>query len=201
MYETKIIFDDYIQYGGIPFLSSVHFDLAVSKNYLQDVLNSVVLKDVVKRNNIRDVDLLERIIAYALANVDRSFSATSRAKFFKAEKRTVAPETILNYLKACEDAYLLYRLKNQDINGKKMLEVNEKYYVVDHALRETVVGSNLQNAEIVLENIVDLDLLRKGYIVCVGRVGEKEINFFGVTDEDKLYIQGGYLSNQESTIQ
>jgi predicted AAA+ superfamily ATPase len=193
-------FDDYIQYGGMPFLSTVNFEPEVSKSYLQDIFNSVVLKDIVKRNNIRDVDLLERIIAYALANVGKSFSATSISKFFKAEKRTVAPETILNYLKACEDAYLLYRLKSQDINGKKMLKVNEKYYVVDHGLREAVVGENLKNTEIILENIVGLELLRRGYKVCVGRVGEKEIDFVGEKDGGKLYIQVCYLLNEESTI-
>lgn len=89
----------------------------------------------------------------------------------------VAPETILNYLKACEDGYLLYRLKSQDINGKKMLRVNEKYYVVDHGLREAVVGENLKNVEIIQENMAGLELLRRGYRVSVGRVGAKEIDF------------------------
>lgn len=201
MVNADYTFDQYIQYGGMPFLSSIGFEPEVSKNYLQDIFNSVVLKDIVKRNNIRDVDLLERIIAYALANVGKSFSATSISKFFKAENRTVAPETILNYLKACEEAYLLYRLKSQDINGKKMLKVNEKYYVVDHGLREAVVGENLQNVEIILENIVGLELLRRGYKVCVGRVGTKEIDFIGEKGGDKLYIQVCYLLGDESTIQ
>lgn len=201
MVNADYTFDQYIQYGGMPFLSSIGFEPEVSKNYLQDIFNSVVLKDIVKRNNIRDVDLLERIIAYALANVGKSFSATSISKFFKAENRTVAPETILNYLKACEEAYLLYRLKSQDINGKKMLKVSEKYYVVDHGLREAVVGENLQNVEIILENIVGLELLRRGYKVCVGRVGTKEIDFIGEKGGDKLYIQVCYLLGDESTIQ
>jgi len=199
--NTDYTFDEYIQYGGMPFLSSINFEPAVSKNYLQDVFNSVMLKDIVKRNNIRDVDLLERIISYALANVGKSFSATSISKFFKAENRTVAPETILNYLKWCEEAYLLYRLKSQDINGKKMLKVNEKYYVVDHGLREAVVGANLQNTEIILENIVGLELLRRGYKVCIGRVGEREIDFVGEKVGHKLYLQVCYLLNEESTIE
>ena len=199
--KEEYTFDDYLKYGGMPFLSSIHFEPSVIQNYLQDVFNSVVLKDIVKRNKIRDVDLLERIISYALANVGKSFSATSISKFFKAEKRTVAPETILNYLKACEEAFLLYRLKSQDINGKKLLKVNEKYYVADHGLREAVVGANLKNAEIILENIVGLELLRRGYKVCVGRVGEKEIDFVGEKDGDKIYIQVCYLLNEESTIQ
>lgn len=144
---------------------------------------------------------MERIISYVLANVGRSFSATSISKFFKAEQRIVAPETILNYLKACEEAYLLYRLKSQNINGKKMLKVNEKYYVVDHGLREAVVGSNLQNVEIILENMVGLELLRRGYKVCVGRVGDKDIDFVGEKDGNKLYLQVCYLLNEEPTIQ
>ena len=201
MADPGLTFHQYIQYGGMPFLSSINFEPEIGKNYLQDIFNSVVLKDIVKRNNIRDVDLLERIIAYALANVGRSFSATSISKFFKAENRTVAPETILNYLKACEEAYLLYRFKSQDINGKKVLKVNEKYYVADHGLREAVIGSNLQNVEIVLENIVGLELLRRGYKVCVGRVGTKEIDFVGEKQGDKLYVQVCYLLSDEATIQ
>jgi predicted AAA+ superfamily ATPase len=193
-------FEDYIQYGGMPFLSAVGFEPEVSKRYLRDIFNSIVLKDIVKRNHIRDVDLLERIIAYALANVGKSFSATSLSKFFKAEKRTVAPETILNYLKACEDAYLLYRLKSQDINGKKLLKVSEKYYVTDHGLREAVVGANIKNVEIILENIVGHELMRRGYTVCVGRVGEREIDFVGEKDGGKLYVQVCYLLHGESTI-
>lgn len=199
--DPALTFEQYIQYGGMPFLSSINFDPEISKKYLQDIFNSIVLKDIVKRNNIRDVDLLERIIAYALANVGRSFSATSISKFFKAENRTVAPETILNYLKACEEAYLLYRFKSQDINGKKVLKVNEKYYVADHGLREAVIGLNLQNVEIILENIVGLELLRRGYKVCVGRVGTKEIDFVGERQGDKLYIQVCYLLRDEATVQ
>jgi len=198
--NSDYTFDDYIKYGGMPFLSRIDFEPEISKNYLRDVFNSVVLKDIVKRNKIRDVDLLEHIISYVLANVGKSFSASSISKFFKAEKRTVAPETILNYLKACEEAYLLYRLKSQDVNGKKMLKVNEKYYVVDHGLREAAVGANLQNAEIILENIVGLELLRRGYKVCVGRVDGKEIDFVGEKDDEKLYLQVCYLLNEESTV-
>ena len=200
MVGTNHSFDDYMVHGGMPFLSSLNFEPDISKNYLQDVFNSVVLKDIVKRNKIRDVDLLERIISYALTNIGKNFSATSISKFFKSENRQVAPETILNYLKACEDAYLLYRLKSQDINGKKILKVNEKYYVVDHGLRNAAVGTSLENYELILENIVGLELLRRGYDVYVGRVGEREIDFVGEKNGEKLYVQVCYLLNEESTI-
>jgi len=200
MINADYNFDDYTRHGGMPVLSGINFEPELSKRYLKDVFNSVVLKDIVKRHKIRDVDLLERIISYALANIGKTFSARSISKFFKAEKRTVAPETVLNYLKACEEAYLLYRLKSQDVNGKKMLNVSEKYYVADHGLRETVVGSNLLNIELVLENIVCLELLRRGYEVCIGRVGEQEIDFVGEKEGDKLYLQVCYKLDVESTI-
>lgn len=201
MVNPNYTFEQYLQYGGMPFLASVDFDPEISKRYLQDIFNSVVLKDIVKRNNIRDVDLLERIIAYALANVGRRFSATSISKFFKSENRTVAPETILNYMKACEEAYLLYRFKSQDVNGKKVLKVSEKYYVADHGLREAVIGKNLQNIEIILENIVGLELLRRGYQVYVGRVDTREVDFVGEKNGEKLYVQVCYLLASEETIQ
>jgi predicted AAA+ superfamily ATPase len=194
-------FDSYLEYGGMPFLSSIDFEPENSSNYLRDVFNSIVLKDIVKRNKIRDVDLLERIIAYALANVGRSFSATAISKFFKAEKRAAAPETILNYLKSCEEAFLFYRLKSQDINGKKLLKVNEKHYVADHGLREAVIGANLKNIEIILENVVCLELLRRGYNVRVGRADDKEIDFVGEKGGDKLYLQVCYILDGEKTIE
>lgn len=199
--SADFTFEDYVKFGGMPFLSNIGYDPALGRSYLLDVFNSVVLKDVVKRNNIRDVDLLERIITYALSNVGRSFPATSISKFFKSEGRVVAPETILNYLKACEEAYLLYRFKSQDINGKKILKVNEKYYTADHGLREAVIGANLQNMEIVLENIAALELLRRGWKVSVGRVGEREIDFVAEKQGDKLYVQVCYLLNDEATVQ
>ncbi len=103
---------------------------------MQDLYSSVVLKDIVKRNNIRDVDLLERIIAYITANVGATFSATSISKYLKSESRAVAPETILNYVKACEEAFLFYRIRRQDLQGKKILTINEKYFIADHGIRE-----------------------------------------------------------------
>jgi predicted AAA+ superfamily ATPase len=201
MLNTDYTFDNYLEYGGMPFLSSMNFEPEISKNYLKDVFNSIVLKDIVKREKIRDVDLLERIISYALANEGKPFSATGISKFFKSEKRTIAPETILNYLKACEEAFLLYRLKNQDINGKKLLKVNEKHYVADHGLREAVCGANLKNAELVLENIACIELLRRGYAVYVGRVNGKEIDFVGEKHGEKIYLQICYILGEEKTLE
>jgi len=204
-FEFKILdhnytFDNYLVYGGMPFLSALNFDPEYSKKYLKDVFNSIVLKDILQRNKIRDTDLLERILSYVLTNVGASFSATSISKFFKAENRTVAPETILNYLKACEEAFLFHRLKNIDIKGKRLLKVNEKYYVADHGLREAVCGANIKNAKLILENIVCLELLRRGYNTSVGRIGDWEIDFVGEKDGEKLYVQVCYILSEETTV-
>lgn len=118
-------FQKYLLSGGMPYLANIRYEDAPSKLYLHDLFNSVQLKDIVTRNKIRDIDLLERIIAYVIANVGTTFSATSLAKFFKNEKRTVAPETILNYIKYCCDAYLFYQVKREDLQGKQILASNE----------------------------------------------------------------------------
>lgn len=198
--SNNLSFEDYIKQGGMPFLSSINYDFRFSKQYLQDVYHSVVLKDIVKRYKIRDVDLLERIIVYALANIGHCFSATSISKFLKSDRRKVAPETVLNYLRACEESYLLCRFKSYDLIEKKALSVSEKYYVSDHGLREAVIGSNLTNIEIILENIVALELLRRGYDLQVGRIGDREIDFVAGKEGKKIYVQVCYLLLEESTI-
>ena len=193
-------FQKYLLIGGMPYLANLRYADDPSRQYLHDVFNSVQLKDIVKRNKIRDVDLLERIISYVTSNVGTTFSASSLAKFLKNEKRTVAPETILNYIKYCCEAYLFYQVKREDLQGKQILATNEKYYIADHGIREAVFGGNVRDINHILENIVYLELLRRGYEVTVGRMGDKEIDF--VCDErgDKLYVQVTYLLATEETI-
>lgn len=194
-------FQKYLLSGGMPYLANVSYQDAPSRLYLQDLFNSVQLKDIVRRNKIRDVDLLERIIAYVIANVGTTFSATSLSKFLKNEKRIVAPETILNYIKYCCDAYLFYRVKRQDLQGKQILSSNEKYYIVDHGIREAVFGANMQDINLILENIVYLELLRRDYKVTVGRIKDKEIDFVCEKYGKKLYVQVAYLLASDETIQ
>lgn len=119
----------------MPYLANIRYQEEPCKLYLHDLFNSVQFKDIVKRNKIRDVDLLERILTYVSANVGTTFSATSLSKYFKNEKRTVSPETILNYIKYCCDAYLFYQVKREDLQGKQILSSNEKYYLADHGIR------------------------------------------------------------------
>ncbi|MGL6199225.1 MAG: ATP-binding protein [Lachnospiraceae bacterium] len=199
--DSRAMFTQYLTDGGMPYLSNLRYAEEPSRQYLQDLYNSVVLKDIVKRNSIRDVDLLERIIAYITANVGTIFSATAISKYLKSEGRTVAPETILNYIKACEDAFLFYRVRRQDLQGKKILTVNEKYYIADHGIREAVFGGNMRDINLIFENIVYMELLRRGYKVTVGKAGDKEIDFIAEKQTQKLYIQVAYLLASEETIQ
>ncbi len=193
-------FQKYLLSGGMPYLANIRYAAEPSKQYLHDLFNSVQLKDIVRRNRIRDVDLLERIIAYVMANVGTTFSANSLARFLKSEQRTVAPETILNYIKYCCDAYLFYQVKREDLQGKQILASNEKYYIADHGIREAVFGGNTRDINLILENIVYLELLRRGYEVTVGRSGDKEIDFVCDKRGEKLYVQVVYLLAAKETI-
>lgn len=193
-------FQKYILNGGMPYLANLQYVDAPSKQYLFDLFNSVQLKDIVKRNKVRDVDLLERIIAYVMANIGTTFSATSLVKYFKNEHRTVAVDTVLNYIKYCCDAYLFYQVKRENLQGKQILSSNEKYYIADHGIREAVYGGNMRDINLILENIVYMELLRRGYIVTVGKLGTKEIDFVCHKRDQKLYIQVAYLLADDSTI-
>ena len=194
-------FQKYLLAGGMPYLANIRYADEPSRQYLHDLFNSVQLKDIVKRNKIRDVDLLERIIAYVMANVGNTFSASSLAKFLKSEQRTVAPETILNYIRYCCDAYLFYQVKREDLQGKQILASNEKYYIADHGIREAVFGGNMKEINLTLENIVYLELLRRGYEVTVGRYGDKEIDFVCHKRDEKLYVQVTYMLASDETVQ
>ena len=185
-------FQKYLVSGGMPYLSNLRYAEEPSIQYLTDLFNSVQLKDIVKRNKVRDVDLLERITAYIMSNIGTPFSASSLVKFLKNEKRSVSADTILNYLKYCCDAYLFYQVKRQDLQGKQLLSSNEKYYIADHGIREAVFGGNMRDINLILENIIYMELMRRGYIVTVGKKGTKEVDFVCDKRGERLYIQLTY---------
>lgn len=199
--QPQKCFQKYLLFGGMPYLANLRYAEEPCRQYLTDVFNSVQLKDIVKRNKIRDVDLLERILSYIIANVGTTFSATSISKFFKSEKRNVAPETILNYIRHCTDAYLFYPVKRQDLQGKQILASSEKYYIADHGVREAVFGGNMRDINLILENIVFMELLRRGYNVTVGKTGNLEIDFIAEKHGEKIYIQVCYLLASQETIE
>ncbi len=199
--SIKSCFQKYLRFGGMPYLANLRYEEEASKLYLQDLFNSVQLKDIIQRNKVRDADLLLRIISYVSENTGTIFSASSIAKFLKNEHRIVATETVLNYMKYCSDAFLFYPVKREDLQGKQLLSSNEKYYIADHGIREAVFGGNEKNINLILENIVYLELLRRNYKVTVGRIGNKEIDFICEKQGEKLYIQVCYLLASEETIE
>ena len=197
--DLKEAFQDYVKFGGMPFLHNLDYNFEASMQYLQDLYASIILKDITQRNNIRDTDLLERIINYVIMNIGNTFSATSISKFFKSENRKVATETILNYIKACEEAFLVYRVARNDLLGKKILNVNEKYYIADHGIREAIMENNQKNINQVLENIVYFEILRRGYNVKIGKVDNLEVDFVCKKNDETIYIQVSYLLASEDT--
>ena len=194
-------FQKYIKFGGMPFLYNLVFEEEPSLQYLNDIYSSIILKDITQRNKIRDTDLLERVINYLIMNVGNNFSATSISKFFKSENRKVSVETILNYIKAAEEAFLIYKVSRDDLIGKKILNVNEKYYIADHGIREAILENNQRDINQIFENIIYLELLRKGYNIRVGKVDNLEIDFVCTKGNEKLYIQVAYLLASHETIE
>ena len=190
----------YLDFGGVPFLSHIGYAPDASKDYLKDLYGSILLKDVVRRKKIRDVDVLDRIVRYVMNETGHAFSARSISDFFKNEKRIVAPETVLNYISACEEAFLFSRVKRQDLIGKRILAVDEKYYVADLGLRRAVIGGKIaKDIDVALENIVYAELIRRGYDVTIGRVRNREIDFVCDRDGERSFIQVSYLLASEET--
>ena len=192
-------FTEYVKYGGLPFLATTDMEEGAKAQYLRDIYASVVVKDIVKRSRIRDVDLLERIIAYVVANIGRTFSANSISVYLKNEKRTVSVDTVINYLNICEKAFLFHKISRTNLEGKEILQINEKFYIADHGLRQALYGSNQKDIELILENIVCLELLRLGYKVTVGKNGTKEIDFVCDKDGKRIYVQVCYYLSSEKT--
>ena len=199
--STREAFQKYVKFGGMPFLYNLAFEEEASLQYLKDIYSSIILKDITQRNKIRDTDLLERVISYLIMNVGNNFSATSISKFFKSENRKVSVETILNYIKAAEESFLIYRVSRDDLIGKKVLNVNEKYYIADHGMREAILGSNQRDINQIFENIIYLELLRKGYNVRVGKVDNLEVDFVYTKGNEKIYVQVAYLLASSETIE
>lgn len=194
------LFDRYRTCGGMPFLHKVGYDERASHSYLEDLYWAILSKDVMRRLQIRDVDLLDRVIRFVITEIGHVFSARSIARYLKNERRATTVETVLSYLHACEDAFLIRKVFREDLIGKHILSVDEKYYVTDVGLRQAIVGNQCSDdIDQVLENIVYREMLRRGYEVTIGRVREKEVDFVCHKNGSRLYVQVTYLMPEAST--
>lgn len=180
---------NYLRLGGFP---AVHLQKYTSNEVytiVKDIYNSTIFTDIVRRNQIRKVDQLERIVKFTFDNVGRTFSAASISKYLKSENRSIDNETVYNYLSKLESAYILHRCSRFDVQGKEILKTQEKFYLADPALRYSVLGYSPDSVSAMLENVIYLELLRRGYEVYVGKLDNTEIDFIAVKQENKVYIQ------------
>ena len=194
-------FEQYLQFGGLPGIHNFSYDKSNIYQYLSDIYSSILLKDVVAKNNIRDVELLERIILYIFDNIGNTFSAKNVSDFLKSQGRKLSRETVYNYLKALESAYIISPVQRYDIKGKAHLETKEKFYLTDLGFRHAKLGYRPNDIAGYLENIIYLELIRRKYTVNIGKLGTKEIDFIGTLENEKLYIQVTYLLASPETVE
>lgn len=193
------LFQKFIKIGGMPGLKYFKLDEEVSQKYLNDIYNTVLVKDVLNYNNIRDVDIFNRILSFAMQNIGATFSASAIKNYLKSENRNISVDTVLNYLEYCNRAFVLKKVPRFDLEGKKLLKVDEKYYLTDHGFRQSMGFSNVKDIEKTLENIVYIELLSRGYDVKIGKVKDREIDFVARRGEIISYFQISYLMENEKT--
>jgi predicted AAA+ superfamily ATPase len=193
--------NEYIRIGGFPILSKNTIDADATRKIIIDMNNSAILRDVVQRHDIRNVQLLQRVISFIYDNIGNMTSAKSIQNHFKKEYRSADYETVFNYLQYLEDAQIIHKVKRYNIRGKKLLETMEKYYLAEHSLQYSVREYNAENISGILENIVCLELLRRGFTVMIGKFENKEVDFIADGPDGKVYIQVCYLFASEETIE
>jgi hypothetical protein len=198
---NKELFNEYLVYGGFPFLLSLDNETDKTE-YLNDIFNSIFLKDVIGRYKIRDASLLSRIVDFILDNTGKIVSAKSISDYLrKKEKIKVSPKTIYNYLDYLSSACLICKVQREDLKGKKILSINEKYYCVDQGFNQVRIGRNQLNNGRIMENMVYFELLRRGYDVTIGIVGDYEIDFVGKKMGEKIYVQVTRELSNDDTIE
>ena len=197
--EPKSELANYVRLGGFPATHLQAYSQDEIYTIVRDIYNSTIFSDIVKRNQVRKIDQLERVVKYTFSNVGNTFSAKSIADYLKSERRSLDNETVYSYLDKLEKAYLLHRCSRYDLQGKEILKTQEKFYLADVALRYSVLGYNADSVASSLENIVYLELCRRGYTVYVGKTSDGEIDFVAVRQNEKIYVQVTQEINSEKT--
>lgn len=179
----------FIRYGGFPAIHLQKYPIDDAYTIVRDIYNSTIYSDIVKRNQIRKVDQLERVVKFVFDNVGKTFSAKSISDYIKSEHRSIDNETVYTYLEKLESAYILHRCSRFDIQGKELLKTQEKFYLADSSFKYSVLGYDDRSVAAMLENVVYLELLRRGYEVHIGKTQGGEIDFIATRQNNKLYIQ------------
>ena len=197
--DNKAEFARYLRYGGFPAIHLVDYTQDEAYTIIRDIYNSTIYTDIVKRNEIRKTDQLERVVKYTFDNVGRTFSANTLSRYIKSQDRKLDVETVYNYLEKLEKAYIVHRCSRYDIKGKGYLKTQEKFYLADPALRHAVLGYDPDSVAALMENVIYLELRARGYEVGVGKLDAAEVDFVAFKPEGKIYIQVTYEINNRET--
>ena len=187
--EARALFDEYVRYGGFPIIGISSFDTRSAYQVVDGIYASVITRDISKRHKIRNKELFDRVVRYIIENVGMTFSANSIVSYLKSEHRTMSVETIYNYLKWLGEAFIIYPCKRFDLQGKSVLKTQEKYYLSDISFKYSQQGFDSKMLSAILENIVFLEMKRRGYEVYIGKNSTKEIDFVGVLRDERVYVQ------------
>ena len=187
--KARDIFDEYLQYGGFPIIGISNFDTQSAYQVVEGIYAAVITRDISKRHKIRNKELFDRVVKYIVENVGKTFSANAIVNFLKNEKRSLSVETVYNYLKWLTEAFIIYPCQRYDIQGKAVLKTQEKYYLSDISIKYSKMGFDRKMISAMLENIVFLEMKRRGYDVHIGKNDTKEIDFIGIRRDEKIYIQ------------
>ncbi|MDD4205949.1 MAG: ATP-binding protein, partial [Candidatus Delongbacteria bacterium] len=193
-------FKNYLRYGGFPGIHKMEFEDEMIVNYLNSIINTVILKDIIERNSIRDASLVEQIIKYLTDNCGNISSAKGISDYLKSQNVKVSADTVINYISYLEKAFMFHKVNRYDLKGKKWLEINNKFYSGDIGLRNGLIGYRENDISGVLENLIYLELIRRGYKVGTGVSGSGEVDFIAEKQNEKIYIQVTYLLASESTV-
>lgn len=198
--KNEAYFDDYLRFGGLPQRFILDDEQSV-RAYLDDVFNTIVVKDIIARNKIGDIDLLQRLTAFLLDNIGNPFSANAICNKLKSEgvKTTVA--TLMNYIAAIKNAMVVLTAPRYDLKGKALLSTSEKYYAADLGLRNNVKSSDIVDYNKLYENVVFIEMLSRGYEIRVGKIGDYEVDFICLKGREKIYIQVAYLLADQTVIE
>ncbi len=191
--NSEDAFLKYLKYGGLPYLINLELEDTIVYDYLKSITNTIMLKDVVARYKIRNIAFLERLLEYLADNVGSLISAKKISDFLKSQKTNISPNVVLNYLHFLSTAFLIFKVQRSEIGGKKIFEINEKYYFQDCGLRHSQIDYRLSDINKMLENVVYMHLRASGYTVTVGQLGNREIDFVCERKGGKLYVQVAYL--------
>lgn len=194
-------FQAYLKLGGFPIIHISGYSSESAYKVVYDIYSSVILRDTVQRYKIRDTELLERIIKYVFDNVGNTFSGKNVADYFKNQQRKLDINTVYNYLNALEGAFILYKVSRYDIRGKEVLKTQEKHYLSDISLLYATMGYKTSMIAQLLENIVFLELKRRGYNIYIGKIDQKEIDFIAERKQEKIYVQVAYKIESKETAE